>query len=195
MYPCAQKKALVASCDGFAESNSMHKVKRIAALLVVLLTTVGCDQATKSLAQEHLSPSEPLTFLYGTVRLQYTENPGAFLSFGAGLPDTAQHWIFTVLVAIVLSGMLLFALRESLRAHTAVVIALALFVGGGLGNLIDRLTNDGRVIDFMHIGVGVLRTGIFNVADMALTTGVILLAIYSFRARKNTPRPEDTTTV
>lgn len=162
----------------------MHKVKRIAALLLVLLTTVGCDQATKSIAQDYLSPSEPLTFLYGTVRLQYTENPGAFLSLGAALPENMQHWIFTVMVAIVLSGLLLFAVRESMRANTAIVIALALFVGGGLGNLIDRLTNDGRVIDFMHVGIGSLRTGIFNVADMALTTGVILLALYSFWSRK-----------
>jgi signal peptidase II len=177
--------------EGLEKVKTMHKVKRIIVLLVVLFTTVGCDQATKSMAQTHLAPSEPITFLNGIVRLQYAENPGAFLSFGAGLSDTTQHWVFTVAVALVLSGLFLFALRESMKAPAIVLVALALFVGGGVGNLIDRLTNDGRVIDFMHIGIGNLRTGIFNVADMALMTGVALLLFYSYRTRgaNSTPPP------
>jgi signal peptidase II len=174
--------------------NHMHKVKRIAAMLAVLFSTVGCDQATKSMAQTHLAPSEPITFLNGIVRLQYAENPGAFLSLGAALPGSAQHWIFTVAVALILSGVLLFALRESLKAPATVLVAFALFLGGGLGNLIDRLTNDGRVIDFMHIGIGNLRTGIFNVADMALMTGVALLLLYSFRTRANNSTGETNST-
>ncbi|MCC6455951.1 MAG: signal peptidase II [Caldilineaceae bacterium] len=168
----------------------MNKLKRVTLLLAVLFSTIGCDQATKSMAQTHLAPSEPLSFLNGIVRLQYAENSGAFLSLGAGLPGTAQHWVFTVTVAVVLSGILLFALRESLNAPATVLVALALFLGGGLGNLIDRLTNDGRVIDFMHIGIGNLRTGIFNVADMALMTGVALLLLYSFRTRASNATDE-----
>jgi signal peptidase II len=166
----------------------MNKVKRLVALLVVLLTTVGCDQATKSIAQSWLSSSEPRSFLNGIVRLEYVENPGAFLSLGARLSDDLQHWIFTVSVAVILSLLLVFALRESLKAHLSVSVAFALFLGGGIGNLIDRLTNDGRVIDFMHIGIGPLRTGIFNVADMALLAGVILIGLYSYRTRNlNSP--------
>jgi signal peptidase II len=85
-----------------------------------------------------------------------------------------------------------FALRVSVtvKAQAPLLIALALFLGGGIGNLIDRLTNDGRVIDFMHIGFGFLRTGIFNVADMALMTGVVLLALYSYWTRKSPPLPD-----
>jgi signal peptidase II len=163
-------------------------------LLVVLLTTVGCDQATKSMAQTHLSSAEPRSFLNGFFWLHYAENPGAFLSFGAALPDHLQHWIFTVAVALVLGVLLLISLREAMRVSTTVVVALALFLGGGIGNLIDRVTNDGRVIDFMHIGFGNLRTGIFNVADMALMTAVALLALYSYqtRARAATPGSGDT---
>jgi signal peptidase II len=166
----------------------MQRGKRLVALLVVLLTTVGCDQATKSMAQSHLSGEEPRSFLNGLFWLHYAENPGAFLSFGAGLPDHWQHWIFTVAVAVVLIALLLFTLRESVRVSTTIVVALALFLGGGIGNLIDRLTNDGRVIDFMHIdfssvGLANLRTGVFNVADMALMTGVFLIVLYNFRTR------------
>lgn len=168
----------------------MHQVKRIVALLAVLFTTVGCDQATKSIAQNHLSDSGPRSYLNDIFRLQYAENPGAFLSFGAGLSDSAQHWIFTVVVALVLVGGLIFAIRESTKANTTVIVALALFLGGGIGNLIDRLTNDGHVIDFMNIGIGTLRTGIFNVADMALMAGVLLLGLYSFQS-KAADRPTD----
>jgi signal peptidase II len=57
----------------------MNRLKRVTALLAVLFSTVGCDQATKSMAQTHLAPSEPVTFLNGIVRLQYAENSGAFL--------------------------------------------------------------------------------------------------------------------
>jgi signal peptidase II len=163
----------------------IQHVKRIAVLLVVLLTTVGCDQATKSLAQNHLSTQGPIKFLNGIVQLQYVENPGAFLSLGAGLSSEAQRWIFTVAVAIILTVVLVVTLRISSKAHVILLIALALFLGGGIGNLIDRITNDGRVIDFMHIGIGYVRTGIFNFADMALMTGVFLIALYSYRTRND----------
>lgn len=54
------------------------------------------------------------------------------------------------------------------------VVGLSLIASGGIGNWIDRLTNDGRVTDFLNVGIGSLRTGIFNVADMALVIGVAL---------------------
>lgn len=167
----------------------MQKLKRVALLLFVLLMTVGCDQATKSMAQAHLSTAEPRSFLNGTFWLLYAENPGAFLSMGAGLSDDLQHFIFTVSVTIVLLFILLYTLRTALNAHISVIIAMALFLGGGIGNLIDRITNEGRVIDFMHItlsefGLDMLQTGVFNVADMALMAGVLLLGVYSYLAHK-----------
>ena len=175
----------------------MRHVQRLVALFVVLLTTVGCDQATKSMAQSHLSSSAPRTFLNGIFSLQYAENSGAFLSLGAGLSADAQHWFFTVFVTIVLVALLIFAIRESSKAHTPVIVAFALFLGGGIGNLIDRFTNNGHVIDFMHlnfmhldfmpIGVGWLRTGVFNVADMALMAGVALLLLYGYRTGPSQP--------
>lgn len=167
----------------------MQKVKRLAALLLVLLTTVGCDQATKAIAQTHLSNAAPQPFLNGLFWLHYAENPGAFLSLGAAMPDYVQRWVFTIAVSLVLIGLLSYALRELPRIPMTVMVALALFIGGGTGNLIDRLTNDGRVIDFMHIGIGYLRTGIFNVADMALMAGVFLFGIYSYHTRSLPPSP------
>lgn len=69
----------------------------------------------------------------------------------------------------------------------ATVVAWSLVLGGGLGNLVDRIMNDGRVIDFMDIGIGSLRTGIFNVADVCITIGVLLLFFQAVWARSSSP--------
>lgn len=68
------------------------------------------------------------------------------------------------------------------------VIAWGLILSDGIGNLLDRLLHDGRVIDFMNLGLGSLRTGIFNIADVCITTGVLLLVLHTFRRpRVSTP--------
>ena len=56
-----------------------------------------------------------------------------------------------------------------------------LVMGGGFGNLIDRIYNQGRVVDFMNLGIGSLRTGVFNVADLAVTFGAIAVVCLSFQ--------------
>ena len=61
------------------------------------------------------------------------------------------------------------------------VVARSLVLSGGLGNLVDRIINDGRVIDFMNIGIGSLRAGIFNVADVYITVGVVVLVFQSLQ--------------
>lgn len=165
----------------------MAKAKRMIVLICVLFSTVGCDQATKSVAQSHLRASPSISFLNDVVRLQYAENPGAFLGLGAGLSETAYHWVFPVVAALVLVGLLLFALRASQTMPFVLLVAFALFLGGGISNLIDRLVHDGRVVDFMNVGLGSLRTGIFNVADMALMAGVILIALFSHRWGETAP--------
>lgn len=162
----------------------MQKLQRFAVLIAVLFICVGCDQATKSVAQEQLVGRGRITYLNDTVRLEYAENPGAFLSLGASLPAETQRGVFIGLVTLLLLGMLIYALIEADKMHVMMLVAFALFIGGGLGNLIDRVINDGRVIDFMNVGVGGLRTGVFNVADMAIMAAVGLIAIFGFRANE-----------
>lgn len=106
-------------------------------------------------------------------RLQYSENRGAFLSLGSDLPEPLRKAIFTGLVAVILSGFLVYLLRSS-AVNRLAVIAGGFMVGGGFGNLIDRIFNDGAVVDFLNLGFGSVRTGIFNVADMAIMLGLVL---------------------
>jgi len=141
-------------------------------LMLVLLFCVGCDQATKILAKSHLSTRLPMEYLNGAVRIQYAENTGAFLSLGANLPEEARFILFVLLVGPILITGMAFAFRSD-RMTPAQKMGLILAVGGGMGNLIDRIAH-GAVVDFVSLGIGPLRTGIFNLADVAITTGLVL---------------------
>jgi signal peptidase II len=147
---------------------------------LVVSAFVGCDQATKALAREALASSPPVSLLGGAVRFQYAENPGAFLSLGAGLSPQWRFLLGVVFSGAALAALAVFILRsKSLSAVQR--MGLGLVVAGGLGNLVDRLANDGRVVDFVSLGIGSLRTGIFNVADMAITAGVVAAMVAGFK--------------
>ena len=165
----------------------MSRVHRITVMLLVVFLVVGCDQATKSVAVTHLRGAEPIIYLNGMARLQYAENSGAFLSLGARLPETTQRWVFIGAVTVILLALLLYALRELQNLNYLLLIGFALILGGGGGNLIDRVVNNGAVVDFMNVGIGNLRTGIFNIADMALMTGVGMVLLFSLLAKESEP--------
>src|SRR5687768_7175296 len=90
------------------------------------------------------------------------------------MSSSARFWILTVANSALIVGLLI-VLITRWRMSSLQFTGLALMVGGGLGNLIDRLINDGRVVDFLNVGIGPLRTGIFNVADLAITAGAVAL--------------------
>jgi signal peptidase II len=151
-----------------------HTLVRLAIICLLLLVCVGCDQAAKAIAKQTLAFSPPVSFLQGIVQFQYAENPGAFLSLGATLPAATRFLWGVVFIGLTQAALLVYLFRSaSLTLYQKV--GLSLFLGGGLGNLIDRIANDGHVIDFVSLGVGPLRTGIFNVADVAITMGVLLV--------------------
>jgi signal peptidase II len=128
----------------------------------------------------------PREFFGGLVTLLYAENSGAFLSLGASMPEFAKTMIFTGLVVIALAGAA-WVLVTGRIGRSGDAYALALLIGGGIGNVIDRIARHGRVTDFIYLSAGPLHTGVFNVADMAITGAVIWLALTSAR----TNRPPD----
>jgi signal peptidase II len=109
------------------------------------------------------------------LRLQLVENPGSFLSLGAALPEHLRFGLFTAAVAMLLIGLVWIAFFAGVGPVR--FVALALVAGGGISNLIDRLLYHGLVTDFLNVGIGSLRTGIFNVADMAILAGALLLVL------------------
>ena len=151
----------------------MSRSRRLRLALVLLVAAVGCDQTAKQIARESLASNLPVSLLNGLVRLEYTENPGAFLSLGAGLPADVRFLLLVVFTSLFLGFVLLFLLRSS-RLSTVQTAGLSLLIAGGSGNLLDRILNDGAVVDFVSLGIGSLRTGVFNLADLAIVFGLVL---------------------
>lgn len=164
----------------------MAPTRRLALVAPLVVASIGCDQATKRVAGALLERGVVHSWLGDTFRLQYAENRGAFLSLGAFLPESARFWVFVVAVGLLLAGMLGFALLHEGLAPLEVA-GFACFVGGGFSNWIDRVVNDGRVVDFMNLGIGRLRTGVFNVADVVLMVGVGLMLLHGWRRRPEAP--------
>jgi len=157
-------------------------------IVAVMAGCVGCDQATKSIAEVHLSYSETLSILGDTLRLQLTHNPGAFLSLGATLPEAWRQAVFGSGVALVLVALLLYALLSK-RLSAVGAFAIALYIAGGASNLADRVARGGYVLDFINLGLGSLRTGIFNFADVFILAGAIVLAVHGRRSVKLEDNP------
>ena len=153
----------------------MNRLSRLAVLTITILVCVGCDQSTKMWAQSHLRGHASISFLDGIFNLVYAENAGTMLGIGSRLPENMRFVFFVLFVGIVLIAAMAFVLVKPLR--NATVAAISLVVGGGIGNLIDRLIHKGSVIDFVVIKVGSLESGIFNVADLAISIGMCMLCL------------------
>ncbi len=156
---------------------------RLLAVLLILLSTAGCDQATKHLARTELSQWRSSPFAGGLVELTLAENPGTFLSLGASLPEPIRHGLLTIGIGIGLTCLLAYLIRAATLRWTS-FLALTLVWAGGMSNLVDRFARKGLVTDFILLRVGPIHTGIFNVADLAIVAGLIMLAASASRAGK-----------
>jgi signal peptidase II len=155
------------------------KVSRIGLVAVLLFACVGCDQASKVVVRDQITLGHTQSFLGDTFRLTHVENPGAFLSMGASLPESARALIFQGGVSLLVLGLLWYALFAR-RVDYWSIVGFALLAASGIGNLIDRFLQEGRVTDFLNLGFGSLRTGIFNIADIV---GVIGFAVLILKVR------------
>jgi signal peptidase II len=139
-------------------------------------SVVVLDQCAKWLAVEYLTRM-PVPIFGDWFLLRLVYNPGAAFGISAG-----QHSriVFTVLalIALVVLGLMV---RESTRAQTARLVALGLVCGGAVGNLIDRFRSPRGVVDFLDVWIGSYHWPTFNVADMGVSTGAILLALVLWR--------------
>ncbi|MGA3244161.1 MAG: signal peptidase II [Bacteroidota bacterium] len=165
----------------------MNKTRRLLITLLVILTCIGCDQATKTIASHKLAPSAPITLIDHIFHLEYTENSGAMMGVGAELSNNTRFWLFTVFAGCALFAILAFTLLDK-TLNVAAILSLSLIVGGGLGNLVDRLFKRGIVVDFMIITLGPLKTAIFNFADLSILIGLLVLAFSHMRWFSHSPQ-------
>lgn len=162
-----------------SRKNTLEK-HSIGTTLIQTAICVILDQATKFIAQTELKGHVAQSYLGNIFRLEYAENPGAFLSLGAHLPAGLRFWLLTALTGVFLLGVIIYLFTHP-KLDRATHHGLVLVTGGGVSNLLDRIFREnGNVVDFLNVGIGSLRTGIFNIADMAIMLGVIILFFKGF---------------
>lgn len=145
-------------------------MKRAAALLAIAGGVLALDQWTKRLATLHLAGRRSVELLGEYVQLTFAQNSGVAFSLGAG--TKFPFYLFSIAAAIVI----LWLLARGRVPRVGQQVALALILGGALGNLVDRITT-GLVVDFIEVGIGRLRWPVFNVADSAVSVGVVLFLL------------------
>lgn len=153
--------------------NNLSTRQRLFILFLILVVVVVIDQWTKVLAVQHLAGKPATVYLGGLFQFVYAENPGAFLGMGGGLPRWIRFVVFGLFVVAGLVVMLWSLIKNKMSMIDQV--AYSFILAGGIGNVIDRLTHDnGHVIDFMFMDfmlLPFLRTGVFNIADVAIVIG------------------------
>jgi signal peptidase II len=153
-------------------------------ILVILSINIGCDQVSKSIVRHKMSNDTYIGFLDNHISLMKVENSGAFLSLGDSLSGPLKFILLNLLPLIaVTSGLIFILIKTNLNRIT--LFAVILIVGGGIGNLYDRIVH-GSVTDFMHINFVIFQTGIFNVADLSIMAGMFILLIHAWINRSNT---------
>jgi signal peptidase II len=150
--------------------------KFIALTLGVFFANYFVDRVTKILAFRFLVNQPPIEMLRGCFVLFYSENQGAFLNMGESWNGVFKQLFLLILpVLVCVAGLFYLMLKENKPVR---VILLSTVIGGGMGNLVDRIFNDFSVMDFLNFGIGPLRTGILNVADLSVTFGTVLFLLY-----------------
>ncbi|HEY0653211.1 MAG TPA: signal peptidase II [Chryseosolibacter sp.] len=168
----------------------MRNILRNTLILILLTANISCDQVSKNIVRERMFPREEINIISDYFKLIMVENTGAFLSVGNNIPEPFKSIIlsFVPLLFLFLAAIYVFA-NQGLSMSR--VIAITFVVGGGFGNIYDRIML-GSVTDFLHIDLGIVKTGIFNMADVSIMVGMVMLLIESFMVRnKDVFEPQD----
>ncbi|MDR2095212.1 MAG: signal peptidase II [Treponema sp.] len=158
----------------------IERKKHILISLGVCTANFLLDRLTKVLASSFLDGKSPIRLLYNMVILVYQENDGAFLSLGASWHPALKYALLLFIPVGVCLAAFIYIMFWEQKVKRAVCIAC--IIGGGIGNLIDRIFHDFKVIDFMNFGIGNIRTGILNAADLSVCAGVVILIIFEWRS-------------
>jgi signal peptidase II len=162
----------------------MTELRTKAALyLGIVGSIVAIDIGTKLWVQNNLRLYDPVPIIGDYVRLTYIYNPGA--AFGLHLGPYSRVFFLTLSLAAIVILFMIF--RSTPLSDRPRLIAVALVTGGALGNLVDRVRSPRGVVDFLDVGLETVRWPVFNVADIAVTTGAILLALSLWREEQREP--------
>ncbi|HVM90003.1 MAG TPA: signal peptidase II [Puia sp.] len=153
------------------------KIIRIFIILLIVVSNVGCDQFSKKIVRNRLTENDEIEMLYHHLTVMRVENSGAFLSFGDSLSRSVKNVLLSALPVIALAFAFIYVFRKE-NMHAVSLIAICCIIGGGIGNIFDRIAY-GSVTDFLYLHFGIFHTGVFNMADLSITTGAFVILLQS----------------
>jgi len=157
-------------------------ISRNASIILLVITNIAIDQISKFWVRAVVEPYSSSPIIGDYLTLRNVENEGAFLGMGSDLNDTLRLILLLIIPAVVLLFVLFYMFKEK-QMDKLSLIGFSCVVGGGIANVFDRFVHS-SVTDFLFIDLGFVRTGIFNIADLSVTTGMILILWASFKHRK-----------
>ena len=162
----------------------MKLSRRSIFIIVIVILTVALDQISKVIVRAKVVAGSQTEIFGELLSLHNVENTGAFLGMGSDLNPTLKLILLLILPVAVLGFVLRYIFKDKSLDNWS-LFAFASIIGGGIANVYDRFTYE-SVTDFLYIRVtDFIRTGIFNMADLSVTTGMIILVIMMFKKKKH----------
>ena len=156
------------------------KKNRYSLITLIVGLSIAFDQLSKIWIRNNFESYIEKSIIGDVFTLIKVENTGAFLGMGSELSEIPRILLLIVLPIIVLISITLYTYLEKTLDQTS-IIGFSLIIGGGIANIFDRIVY-GSVTDFLYINLGgIFKTGIFNIADVSVTTGMILILVSSFK--------------
>lgn len=167
----------------------MKLSRRSVYIILIIVLTIVVDQISKILVRASIEPQtdisrgERISLIGDAFIMMNVENSGAFLGMGSDLNPTLRLIFLLILPILVLGFVLRYVIKDKSLDKLS-LFAFSSIIGGGIANVFDRIVY-GSVTDFFFIDLGgVFKTGIFNMADLSVTTGMILLVLMSFKKKE-----------
>ena len=158
----------------------LNKRKRNLLITTIVFLSIVLDQISKILVRNNFESYIENSIIGDVFTLISVENTGAFLGMGSELPETLRIILLIVLPIVFLILITIYTYIEKSLDKIS-IIGFSLIIGGGIGNIFDRIVY-GSVTDFLYLDFGgIFKTGIFNIADLSVTTGMILILFSSFK--------------
>ena len=151
-------------------------------ITILITVSVLLDQLSKTLIRNNVDQYSEVKLIGEYFILTNVENSGAFLGMGSDFSPFIKTIFLLILPVIVLICIMVYVYRDK-QIDKISLIGFCFIIGGGIANIYDRILY-GSVTDFLFIDLGgIFKTGIFNIADLSVTTGMILILLMSFKSK------------
>jgi len=162
--------------------KKINRKIRILLVLSLVLLNIGCDQISKNVVRNTIEKDARIEVFKDNFVLTKVENSGAAYSLGSDLAPFLKIILLQILPILVLAFLLrLILIKTNYTRET--ILGFTFIIGGGIGNLFDRIVY-GSVTDFMIMDLGIIKTEIFNMADVSIMIGSFIILITGLFTKK-----------